>query len=376
MLDDDIFESERNEQPKANITFNMAQNTTHNIAQNTTYNYNTVPWVEKYRPKKINNVVKQNEVVKMLTKTLETGHMPNLLFYGPPGIGKTTTILAAVAQMFGPDKIEERVIELNASDDRGINVVRDTIIAFAKRVVGTPDPAYPSPPFKVIILDEADAMTPEAQAALRKVMEMTTNITRFCFICNYITKIIEPIVSRCMKFRFKPIDEETICKQLTHICAKENLKLDGDVIQNISRFSDGDLRKAIMTLQNIKYTQTVSKIQDAITMQDYDFISGIINVSLLNTLWDISLNKKIADIKAYTDIVGRSGFQIQTIILFLKDNVISNKMINNKILTEDQAAKILIKISDIERVLIEGASEKIQLLLLCAYINGVVNNYV
>ena len=136
MLDDDIFESERNEKPKANITFNMAQNTTHNIAQNTTYNYNTVPWVEKYRPKKINNVVKQNEVVKVLTKTLETGHMPNLLFYGPPGIGKTTTILAAVAQMFGPDKIEERVIELNASDDRGINVVRDTIIAFAKQYYG------------------------------------------------------------------------------------------------------------------------------------------------------------------------------------------------------------------------------------------------
>ena len=308
----------------------------HNNSQKESINHSNMPWVEKYRPKIVDNIVKQTEVVKMLTKTLETGHMPNLLFHGPPGIGKTTTILAAVSQMFGPEKIEERVIELNASDDRGINVVRDTIIAFAKRVIGTPDPAYPSPPFKVIILDEADAMTPEAQAALRKVMEMTTNITRFCFICNYITKIIEPIVSRCMKFRFKPIDETTICKQLKFICEKEKIKIDASVIKNIGKFADGDLRKAIMTLQNIKYTQ-----KERITAKDYDFISGIIDMSLLNIIWETSVNKSVSEIKTCVDMIARSGYQIQTIILFIKDNVLN---CNTKSLTEIKQAKILIKL--------------------------------
>jgi hypothetical protein len=137
--------------------------------------------------------------------------------YGAPGTGKTSSILALCNQLYGPERVNERVIELNASDERGINVVRGKIITFAKVAIGTKDPKYLCPPFKIIILDEADAMTKEAQAALRKVMEENSNITRFCFICNYINQIIEPINSRCVKIRFKPITKTNIINKLEYI---------------------------------------------------------------------------------------------------------------------------------------------------------------
>src|SRR5690606_13947283 len=125
----------------------------------------------------------------------------------PPGSGKTSTILAIAMELFGPKKIKDRVIELNASDERGINVVRNKIVTFAKTAIGQSDPKFTCPPYKIIILDEADAMTIEAQSALRKTMEDNSGITRSCFICNYINQIIEPITSRCVKFRFKPLNK-------------------------------------------------------------------------------------------------------------------------------------------------------------------------
>ena len=139
-----------------------------------------IPWIEKYRPRKLNDIISQKESINILSNTLKTGELPHLLLYGGPGTGKTSSVLALCNQLFGPERVNERVIELNASDERGINVVRHKIINFAKIA----NENYLCPPYKIIILDEADAMTKEAQAALRKVMEETSNITRFCFICN------------------------------------------------------------------------------------------------------------------------------------------------------------------------------------------------
>ncbi|KAJ2423438.1 Subunit of heteropentameric Replication factor C (RF-C), partial [Coemansia sp. RSA 2524] len=167
-----------------------------------------IPWVEKYRPKNIDDVTAQDEVVQVLRKSLETKNLPHLLFYGPPGTGKTSTILALTRDMYGPEACKTRVLELNASDERGIAVVREKVKTFARAVVSRADPKYPSPPYKIVILDEADSMTTDAQAALRRIMEKYSRITRFCLVCNYVSRIIEPLASRCTKFRFKSLPRE------------------------------------------------------------------------------------------------------------------------------------------------------------------------
>ena len=194
---------------------------------------NNIPLVDKYRPKHIQSIVNQDEIKKVLLNTLESGNLPNFIFYGPPGTGKTSAILALAYQLFGPKLIADRVLELNASDERRINVVREKIIKFAKESISEPDPDYPSPPYKIIILDEADAITLDAQSALRKIIETSSRITRFCFTCNYIEKIIEPIVSRCIKFRFKPISEDALCDRLKLIATREKLKLTDDIYKKI-----------------------------------------------------------------------------------------------------------------------------------------------
>ena len=214
---------------------------------------NKIPWVEKYRPQCIDEVMYQYEVKKMLKEALNSDNLPHLLFYGPPGTGKTSTILAIAKELFGPNIYKQRVIELNASDERGINVVRNKIGRLAKMAIGTTDPDYPCPPYRIIILDEADAMTTEAQSALRKTMEDYSKITRFCFICNYINQIITPITSRCVKFRFKPLDNISMFEKMKTISVNENVDINDDCLEKIIDISDGDMRKSITFLQNIMY---------------------------------------------------------------------------------------------------------------------------
>ncbi|PWN49479.1 P-loop containing nucleoside triphosphate hydrolase protein, partial [Violaceomyces palustris] len=187
------------------------------------------PWVEKYRPKTIDEVTAQEHIVSVLKKTLLSSNLPHMLFYGPPGTGKTSTILALARQLFGPELIKTRVLELNASDERGINVVREKIKNFAKLAVTNPKVGYPCPPFKIIILDEADSMTQDAQSALRRIMEQYSKITRFCLVCNYVTRIIEPLASRCSKFRFRMLDTESTRKRLEMIAKAEEVEFEDGV---------------------------------------------------------------------------------------------------------------------------------------------------
>lgn len=177
-----------------------------------------------------------------------------MLFYGPPGTGKTSTILALAKELYGPELMKTRVLELNASDERGISIVREKVKDFARITVSNAttlqSSTYPCPPYKIIILDEADSMTQDAQSALRRTMETYSKITRFCLICNYVTRIIDPLASRCSKFRFKPLDESNARTRLQEIADAEGVAVEDGVIDALIRVSDGDLRKAITYLQS------------------------------------------------------------------------------------------------------------------------------
>ncbi|KAI9836176.1 MAG: Subunit of heteropentameric Replication factor C (RF-C), partial [Sclerophora amabilis] len=182
------------------------------------------------------------------------GKLPHMLFYGPPGTGKTSTVLALAKELFGPELFKTRVLELNASDERGISIVRQKVKDFARMQLSNPSPdyrtRYPCPPYKIIILDEADSMTQDAQSALRRTMETYSRITRFCLICNYVTRIIDPLASRCSKFRFKSLDQGNAKKRLEDIAEAEGVILEDGANESLIRCSDGDLRKAITFLQS------------------------------------------------------------------------------------------------------------------------------
>lgn len=209
-----------------------------------------MPWVEKYRPQKIDDVAQQEEVVAALRNSLQTGELPNLMFYGPPGTGKTTVALALMKQFFGADW-RSRVKELNASDDRGIGAVREKVKTFAQLTIGSNSEALASSKarFRVVILDEADSMTHDAQAALRRIMEEYVHVTRFIIICNYVSKIIEPLHSRCSKFRFQLVGPEFQKTRLRYICEQENVKLGENALDRLIELSKGDMRCAVTMLQ-------------------------------------------------------------------------------------------------------------------------------
>jgi replication factor C subunit 2/4 len=177
-----------------------------------------------------------------------------MLFYGPPGTGKTSTVLALAKELYGPELIKSRVLELNASDERGISIVREKVKDFARMQLSNPSAEYraryPCPPYKIIILDEADSMTQDAQSALRRTMETYSKITRFCLICNYVTRIIDPLASRCSKFRFKSLDQGNAKKRIEEIAEKEEVKLEDGAADTLIKCSEGDLRKAITFLQS------------------------------------------------------------------------------------------------------------------------------
>jgi replication factor C subunit 2/4 len=220
-----------------------------------------------------------------------------MLFYGPPGTGKTSTILALAKELYGPELLKTRVLELNASDERGISIVREKVKNFARMQLSNPSPAYaklyPCPPYKIIILDEADSMTQDAQSALRRTMETYSKITRFCLICNYVTRIIDPLASRCSKFRFKSLDQGNAKRRLEEIAEKEGVKCEDGAVDALIRCSEGDLRKAITYLQSA--ARLVGAVGQKGRRDDGDEDEDAMDVD------DVS---KIVTVKSIEDIAG------------------------------------------------------------------------
>jgi replication factor C subunit 2/4 len=317
------------------------------------------PWVEKYRPKCVDEVAYQEEVVAVLKKSLQGSDLPNLLFYGPPGTGKTSTILAASKELFG-DMMKDRVLELNASDERGISVIREKVKAFSQLTASATRPDGKScPPFKIIILDEADSMTSAAQAALRRTMEKESKSTRFCLICNYVSRIIEPITSRCAKFRFKPLSDAILRNRLKEICIGESVECDDEAIEALLATSEGDMRKAITTLQSaarLKGEERVTRadIVEVAAVIDDDVIAGLFKVCKSGSYE--KLDRTVKDIVA-------EGHSAGQILLQLHDFIVPCN-----ILDDNRKSIICERLAIIDKRLMDGADEYLQVMDLCTVI--------
>lgn len=202
----------------------------------------TVVWAEKYRPKRLDEIINQKHVVERIKVFVKEKNIPHLLFAGPPGSGKTTLALVIARELYG-EHWRQNILELNASDARGIDVIRGQVKDFARtKAIG-------DVPYKIIILDEADNLTSDAQQALRRTMESFTNVSRFILICNYSSKIIEPIQSRCAVFRFRALDDGDVKRFIERIAKGEKLNVTEDAIKAIIYLAEGDLRKTANLLQ-------------------------------------------------------------------------------------------------------------------------------
>ncbi|KAG1677350.1 hypothetical protein FOA52_010729 [Chlamydomonas sp. UWO 241] len=321
------------------------------------------PWVEKYRPKNVGEVAYQEEVVSTLTRALETANLPHLLFYGPPGTGKTSTALAIARQLYGPELMKTRVLELNASDERGISVVREKVKSFAAAAVGAPAPGYPCPPYKLLILDEADSMTQDAQNALRRTMETYSKVTRFCFICNYVSRIIEPLASRCAKFRFKPLNEGVMSARVMHICGREGVTLSDNALSTLAAVSNGDLRRAITTLQSA--VRLGGLTVDAASILD---VSGQVPGDVVGRLLAACKSPRFQDVQREVTNAVAEGFAAQQLLLQLQAALFSDASLSDM---HKAGASQAMAVAD--KCLVDGADETLQLLNVATTVQKVLH---
>ncbi|KAL1922592.1 uncharacterized protein VTP21DRAFT_10131 [Calcarisporiella thermophila] len=320
------------------------------------------PWIEKYRPKNMSDISAQDQAVQVLKKTIESNNLPHLLFYGPPGTGKTSTILALARELFGPELMHTRVLELNASDERGIQVIREKVKNFARTAIGQGVSGYPCPPFKIIILDEADTMTNDAQSALRRTMETYSKVTRFCLICNYVTRIIEPLASRCAKFRFKPLDIMNTRTRLEMISQAEGVVCEPEALDELISASEGDLRRAIMFLQSAYRLHREKKI----TSDSIREIAGVVPEQVIKRLTSVFHATYDEIYNVVRDII-YSGYSVAQVV-----NQLHDRIAKDELLTTIQKAKISQAISQIDKYLVDGADEHLQLLDLMVQISIIV----
>eukprot|EP01012_Entosiphon_sulcatum_P041174 TRINITY_DN54988_c0_g1_i1.p1 TRINITY_DN54988_c0_g1~~TRINITY_DN54988_c0_g1_i1.p1 ORF type:complete len:380 (-),score=78.49 TRINITY_DN54988_c0_g1_i1:2-1111(-) len=325
------------------------------------------PWVEKYRPQRIDDVVHQDEIISNLRNTLrQPSNLTHLLFHGPPGTGKTTTILAVCHELFGPEYFKSRVKELNASDDRGIDVVRSKIKKFAQSAV-THKPNqqqsdgkwYPVPSYKVIILDEADALLPDAQAALRRVLEDYADTTRFCLICNYVSRIIDPIASRCAKYRFKPLSPEPLHRRINYICEVEGLRISEPALHSLEHVSSGDLRLAITYLQGAQRLYG-----DDLTTVDFSDIAGHVPPQYVEELFNVICSNSFDAVQQSTKDLVAQGFSAAQLLSQLHDRLVQAP---DDQLSGVAKARIMFRMSETAKHLADGADEYLQLLSFASF---------
>jgi len=310
-------------------------------------------WIEKYRPKKLKNIVGQTDIVTNLKHYVESGNLPHLLFSGPPGVGKTAAAICIARELYGKQWINN-FVELNASDERGIDVVRNKIKNTATTV------ALGDAEFKIILLDEGENLTSDSQSALRRTMEKYSASCRFIISTNFSSKIIGPIQSRCAVYRFKPLSKEDIVSRIKYICEQEGHKITNQGMESIIYIADGDMRRAINALQaasSIDKSKTInSKMIYAsnVSARPEDIIK-LVNYSISGEF--INARKEL------DNLIITKGISGDDIINQLFKTILSTSM-NNKL-----KMQIINRLGETDFRISEGANERIQLEALIAYFN-------
>lgn len=307
-----------------------------------------VMWTEKYRPKTLDEMVNQEEIVKRLKVFVKEKNVPHMLFAGPPGTGKTTAILAFVRDLYG-ENWRRNYLELNASDERKIEVIRTTVKQFASTL------PFGDVPFKIIVLDEADNLTSDAQQALRRIMEQYADTCRFCLTCNYSSKIIEPIQSRCAIFRFAPLKDEDMKKRILWIAEQEGVEITEDGLDAIIYAAEGDMRHAINILQ------ASSALGETVTSDVVFKVVGRARPEEVREMLQLAFSGRFMDAreKLY-ELLIKYGLSATDVV----------KQIHREIfklpIDERLKVELIDRIGEVEYRLVEGADSEIQLSALLA----------
>jgi len=305
-------------------------------------------WIEKYRPKSLDEVAGQEEIVERLKAYVKTKNVPHMILAGPAGTGKTTCALAMSKELFG-DSWKQNFVELNASDERGIGIIRGKIKDFARTApIGKAE-------FKIIFLDEADALTSDAQAALRRTIEKYTHICRFVLSVNYSSKIIEPIQSRCTVFRYRPIREDDVKKYIEKIAKNEKLEITDDGMETLLFISRGDLRKAINVLQvgaSINKKITAELLYETSATAKPEDVKKLVNTAITGDF--MSARNQLYD------LLIKYGLSGEDIIKQIHHTIF------DLTIPDETKVKLIEKTGETEFRLVEGSNEHVQLEALLA----------
>lgn len=327
--------------------------------------YKTLPWIERFRPQTLNDIVSHENIIISLKNMIKNKQLPHLLFCGQSGTGKTSTIIACAKDLYGDNNYDMMVLEINASEERGIDVIRGKVKDFilTKGVFLKENSCL----FKLVILDEADAMTSDAQAMLRSVIEKYTVNVRFCLICNHIKKINPAIQSRCTVFKFSPLKQVDIVKKINAISKEMNVKINKSGIDMIVKIAKGDMRKVLNILQTTQMAYDTINADNVATCMAYPTESDIKNIftMLMNSDFN-TCNKKIGE------IISRNGYSLLDVVTELTDIIL--KKFQEKKLDQKYVIDILIQLREIEMNLITCPNISIQLSGIVGLFISVLNS--